>query len=245
MSSPRRALNVELLRRAFPARRIEYFPSLDSTMRAAAALELGGVVIAGEQTAGQGRFGRNWHSESGAGIYCSVVLETAPALTLALAVATRSAILAATGIRCDIRWPNDLLVGGKKTAGILVQASGPRAIAGIGINVNNSALPEELAREATSLAMHSPAAAPYSREEILLALVPAVEEYARMDREDVLAAFSAASSYVSGKRVSVMREDGPLVGVTAGLDAAGFLKVRGDDGSETLVLSGGVRAAGA
>jgi BirA family transcriptional regulator, biotin operon repressor / biotin---[acetyl-CoA-carboxylase] ligase len=245
MTQQRLPLDVGRLRLAFPARRIEYFPSIDSTMSAAATLELGGIVLADEQTSGKGRLGRAWHSEAREGIYCSIVLESRPMLTLALALAARRAIQAATGIDCDIRWPNDLLIGGKKTAGILVQASGQRAIAGIGVNVNNSAFPPELEREATSLALHSPAAAPYSREEILLALIPAIDDYARLDGEAILSAFGKASSYVNGKRVSVEREDGPLLGVTAGLDAAGFLKVRKDDGSETLVLAGGVRAAGA
>ncbi len=242
-------LDIERIRNAFPSRRIEYFSSIGSTMTAAAALELGGVALAEEQTAGQGRHGRSWHSEPGAGIYCSVAMESKPALTLALALAARAAVLDATGIECDIRWPNDLLVDGRKTAGILVQASGARAVAGIGINVSHRAFPPELAAEATSLFLSLARAddgsrAPISREEILLKLIPAVNEYSRMDRETILRTFSAVSSYVSGRRVAVHRPEGKLEGVTAGLDPSGFLKLRADDGSETLVLAGGVRAAG-
>jgi BirA family biotin operon repressor/biotin-[acetyl-CoA-carboxylase] ligase len=85
-------MDIECLRREFPARRIDYFPAIDSTMRAAVGLEPGSVVLAGEQTCGQGRHGRRWHSEAGSGIYCSIVLKPVPALTLALGLAIADAI---------------------------------------------------------------------------------------------------------------------------------------------------------
>jgi BirA family biotin operon repressor/biotin-[acetyl-CoA-carboxylase] ligase len=238
-------LDIGRVRRAFPARRVEYYASIDSTMNAAAGLELGSLVVAEEQTAGQGRHGRSWHSEPGSGIYCSIALESKPALTLALALAARAAIAGATGIECDIRWPNDLLLGGKKTAGILVQASGDRAVAGIGINVNHSSFPPELAPEATSLFLSGGRGAPLSREEILLALIPEIDEHVLLDRETILEMFTVASSYVTGRRVAVQQPEGLLEGITAGLDPSGFLKVRRNDGSEALILAGGVRATGA
>src|ERR1017187_6305258 len=77
-------LDIERIRCEFPDRRIDYYPTVDSTMYAAAGCLVGTVVIAEEQTAGQGRHGHSWHSEAGAGIYCSIVLEPAPVLTLAL-----------------------------------------------------------------------------------------------------------------------------------------------------------------
>ena len=83
-------------------------------MRAAAALPLGSVVVADEQTAGQGRHGHSWHSEPDAGIYCSIVLDPAPVLTLALGLATVEAIAEATGLACDLRWPNDVMLDDKK-----------------------------------------------------------------------------------------------------------------------------------
>ncbi len=249
------SLDIGRVRRAFPGRHIEYLESVDSTMRVAAALEPGSIVLAEEQTAGQGRHGRTWHSEPGAGIYCSMVLlgrppalPTAPepSRTLALALAARASIAQVAGIECDIRWPNDLLLGGKKVAGILVQASGGRAVVGIGINVHHAAFPLDLAESATSLRLAAPAVwRPELREEILLALIPAVDEHVNMETGAVLSLFSAASSYVSGRRVRVDQPEGVLEGVTAGLDSSGFLKVRKQDGSETLVLAGGVRAAGA
>jgi BirA family biotin operon repressor/biotin-[acetyl-CoA-carboxylase] ligase len=184
------------------------------------------------------------------GIYFSMALEARPMLPLALALAARDAIRTAAGIECDIRWPNDLLVDGKKAGGILVEAAGERATAGVGVNVNNRAFPPELADEATSLALsreyaRRAAGAPLSREAILLELIPAIEAHVRLAPAEVLRRFSAASSYVSGRRVRVNRPEGVLEGLTAGLDPSGFLKLRRDDGSEIPILAGGVRAAGA
>src|SRR5208283_1368527 len=137
--------------REFPDRQIEYYASIDSTMRVAASLELGAVVLAEEQTAGLGRNGHTWHSEAGSGIYCSMVLAPSPVLTLALGLAAQDAVAKSTGIACDLRWPNDVMIADRKVAGILVQLSGAKAIAGIGINVNHKSFPSELAGEATSL----------------------------------------------------------------------------------------------
>jgi BirA family biotin operon repressor/biotin-[acetyl-CoA-carboxylase] ligase len=234
-------LDIDRLRRAFPGRTIDYHPVIDSTMNAAAARPAGAVVIAEEQTAGQGRHGHTWHSAPGDGIYCSLVLPQSPLLTLALGLATHSAIFEATGQICDLRWPNDLMLGERKVAGILVQAVGRNAIAGIGINVNQAAFPAELASLATSLRLH--AGRPFHREEILLALLPAVESLVAQGQSAVLQAFTQLSSYASGRRVLVDLPDGVIEGTTAGLDPAGFLIVRQDDGTDTLIVAGGVRAA--
>jgi BirA family biotin operon repressor/biotin-[acetyl-CoA-carboxylase] ligase len=236
------ALDIGRIRRAFPERRIDYYPAIGSTMQAAAKLEFGAAVIAEEQTAGLGRHGHTWHSEPQAGIYCSMVLEKRPVLTLALGLAAAEAIAQATGLACDLRWPNDLMLGGKKVAGILVQLVDGRAVAGIGINVNHAAFPAELRAEATSLRLE--AGREFAREEILLALLPAVDAFLEFDQEAILRLFGHASSYASGRRVTVRQPDGVIEGVTAGLDSDGFLVVRRDDGTDTLILAGGVRAAG-
>ena len=231
-------MDIDRLRREFPARRIHYYPAVDSTMRAAVGLEPGSVVLADRQTAGQGRHGRWWHSEAGSGIYCSIVLKPAPALTLALGLATADAIARSTGMACDLRWPNDVMLAGKKVAGILVQ----NAIAGIGINVNQTSFPPELASEATSLRLHTDA--PVSLTAIILALLPAVDRFVELDKDTILRLFTRASSYAAGRRVTVAQPDGIIEGTTTGLDPAGFLMVRKDDGTDTLIVAGGVRAAG-
>ena len=236
-------MDIERLRRAFPGRRIECYPTIDSTMRAAAGLEPGSVVLANEQTAGQGRHGNAWHSEADNGIYCSLVLKPAPLLTMALGLAAAAALAGATGLACDLRWPNDVMLGGKKVAGILVQLVHGAAIAGIGINVNHAAFPPDLISEATSLRLHSGRA--WAREEILLLLLPAVERFAAMESAAILRRFAGASSYAAGRRVTVDQPEGIVEGVTAGLNPDGYLVVRKDDGTDTLIVAGGVRAAGA
>jgi BirA family biotin operon repressor/biotin-[acetyl-CoA-carboxylase] ligase len=242
-------LNIDFLRSHLPGRELRYFDSIDTTMREAAGCPPGTVVIAEEQTAGQGRHGHSWHSEKGQGLYLSIVLpgESAPTLTMALGLAVAEAIAAAAGVVCDLRWPNDVMIGNRKAAGILAQLVEPVAIAGIGVNVNHTTFPAELAEEATSLRIES--GREQSREQLLIALLPAVDRYVQLllDRgpSAILDLFSRRSSYASGKRVTVRQGDSNLQGTTAGLSDAGFLIVRKDDGSDEIILAGGVRAAGA
>lgn len=219
---------------------IYHYPTVDSTMRIAAELEIGDVVTADAQTAGQGRHGHSWHSEPGVGLYCSIVLVPRPLLTLALGLAAADAIAQSTGIACDLRWPNDLMLGDKKVVGILVHLVDRKAIAGIGVNVNNTEFPPDLG--ATSLRLH--AGRTFDRQTILDALLPAVESFTAEDPETILRLYTHASSYAAGRRVTVQLPDGEITGTTAGLDHDGFLIVRKDDGTETLILAGGVRAAG-
>jgi len=251
-------LNIEFVRRQFPGRDLRYFESIDTTMREAALLaeqgaESGTAVVADGQTAGQGRHGHAWISEKGLGLYVSVLLrpalrrESSPTLTMALGLATAEAIAKATGVICDLRWPNDIMIGDRKAAGILTQLVESAAVAGIGINVNQMRFPDELAEEATSLRIAS--GSQQSRETILIELLPAVDRYVEILEENgspaILDLFSRRSSYASGKRVVIGKGPSAVQGTTAGLDASGFLVVRKDDGSDETILAGGVRAAGA
>lgn len=177
------------------------------------------------------------------GIYCSMVREPSPGLTLAAGLAAVEAIRVTTEIECDLRWPNDLMLDGKKCGGILVQLAGGNAIVGVGINVNQSRFPAELAGDATSLRIH--AGREFSREQIAISLMLAMEVHARSPLDDILDLFAHASSYVSGRRVVVHQPGGDIHGVTEGMNAEGFLKVRQDGGTVTLIVAGGVRAASA
>src|SRR5262249_22701286 len=118
---------------------------------------------------------------------------------------------------------------------------------GIGVNVNQTSFPGELAEEATSLRIES--GHMHSREELLIALLPAVDRYVERLIDDgpsaVIDPFSLRSSYASGKRVTVRQGGAVLQGTTAGLNDAGFLVVRMDDGSDQVILAGGVRAVSA
>ena len=199
----------------------------------------GTIVGADEQTAGVGTHGRTWHSEKGSGLYVSIVLRlprALPVVMLALGLATREAIAKTTGLKPDLRWPNDVLLGGSKCAGILAQMEAGAIIAGIGINISQAAFPPDL--DATSLLLAGAAA---TREDILMELVPAVDRYCGQEPEKIMRAFEAASSYACGLRVRVEQSGGAIEGVTCGLDPWGFLVIRQDDGRDATILAGGVR----
>ena len=246
--------DIETVRSQLPHRRIDWHVSLNSTMTEASRLAAEGcasgtVVIADEQTSGRGRHGRAWHSEPDTGLYVSIVLRPAlapedlPVVTLALGLATVQAIQNITGLACDLRWPNDVLIDSRKCAGILTQMEGPAIIAGIGINVNQPKFPDELSAIATSLRMES--GCMHSREHLLVELVLNINYYCtlleRQGRGPIIDLFSRASSFVSGRRVEVDLGDGVVRGTTEGLNDAGFLVLRRDNGAHEVVLAGGVR----
>ena len=256
------AVNAALVGTRF-ARRVQHFPSVGSTnalllQAAAHGAGEGTVFVADEQTAGRGRGGHTWHSSPGDGLYVSVLtkpalpLSEALLISLATGLAAQTAIRETTGLNVDVRWPNDLLFGSRKCGGILVETSvdaetGPPlrfVIIGVGINVNHAGFPEELAGLATSLRLES--GREPGRVALLVALLRALDrELTHMEedhavRESLLQRFSENSGWVHGKHVSVP-EQGGYTGTTAGLDEAGFLLVRSDDGTLRTVLSGGVR----
>lgn len=249
------------------AGQVIHLPSVESTNTIAQeAAQIGarsGVWIADEQTAGRGRGGHGWHSLAGDGLYVSVLvapsmpIASALLISLATGLAAKRAIFEITGLEVDIRWPNDLLLDGRKCGGILVEtAVSPAdtsaeamlryAVIGIGINLNHTSFPEELSGLATSLLIQGGSAV--SRESILVSLLRALEDEIRLLREEdenlsmkgLLRRFTEASSWVRGKRVRV-DESGGYTGLTAGLNDSGFLLVDSDDGSKRIVLSGGVR----
>lgn len=222
----------------------------------------GEVFLAEEQTAGRGRGSNKWHSERGTGIYCSVILrpQITPSDTLWLslisAVAVQDAVREVTGHATDLRWPNDLLINDKKFCGILTELSteGGRvrhAIVGIGINVNQQEFPDELRPIASSLRLET--GREWSRVDLTAALLKSLDrEYRGLLRavnspvrnaalrfEPILKRVEARSSYAYGKEVQV-DEEGGYSGVTDGLDAQGFLRVRTKLGVR-MVVSGSVR----
>jgi BirA family biotin operon repressor/biotin-[acetyl-CoA-carboxylase] ligase len=248
-------LDIDRIKAARPANQIHFFDSVGSTMTEAAALAEAGaahstVVLAEEQTAGIGRLGRTWHSPPGAGIYCSIVLRlklapgSVPVASLLVGLAAADAIQKTTNLLCDLRWPNDVLIGERKVAGILTHLIGDCVIAGIGVNVNQLGFPNDLRTPATSLRMESNGR-PQSREQLIVQLLESVDAFCRkLDEEGVagiLQAFSAASSYARNRRVIV--EESGARGITTGLDDNGFLLIRFDDGQTQRLATGGVRPA--
>lgn len=255
------AMETEIAATAF-AGHVQHFVSVGSTnalaLEAAQAGARVGAWVADEQTAGRGRGGHGWHSAAGDGLYVSALIAAPLPMTMALwlslatGLAARAAILEVTGVEVDIRWPNDLLLNGRKCGGILVETAVDGAmlryaVIGIGINVNHAAFPAELESLATSLRMESDGKV--SREALLSALLRALdkeiallvqEHRGEIARSGLLKRFAEASSWVRGKRVKV-EEGGGYTGLTNGLDERGFLLVDGDDGVVHTVLSGGVR----
>src|SRR5438128_5500787 len=242
-------------------KRIHHFFRTDSTNRVAMELGYanepeGAVVLAEEQTAGRGRAGRSWHSERGTGIYVTLLLRPkispvqAPLLTMMAGLSVRAAIQAQTTLAVDLKWPNDLLLGGKKLGGILTEMYAEPSqvrfvILGIGINVNQEKFPSELASLATSLRVQTGRA--QSRMELLVRLLREFEnDYNRFLREgaaSVTQRFEAVSSYARGKRANGTIGMENYYGVTAGLSPEGLLRVEREGGSTVTVIAGDVREA--
>ena len=242
-------------------RRIHHFFKIDSTNTTALRLAAEGephgtLVIAEEQTAGRGRLGRSWYSEKTSGLYLSVILrpplapQQAPLLTLTAGLAARDAVVEVTGLPVDLRWPNDLLTGGRKFCGILTEmhAEADRiqiVVVGMGVNVNHAKLPTELESLATSLRLAAGHA--ISRLELLAHLLAAFDRYYNRLLADgpapIVARFAEVSSFARDKRVRVVAPREEFTGVTAGLDDTGCLLVRRDDGQLVPVLAGDVTEA--
>ena len=234
---------------------VHYF-RIDSTNTVALRIASDGaphgtIVLAEEQTAGRGRFGRTWYSEQSSGIYVSIILRpalapsAAPVLTLMAGVAAQAALERATGFKADIRWPNDLLLNGKKLCGILTEMNAEvdrlhAVVIGIGINVNHREIPGELRSIATSLRLEGSKL--YSRVQILVTLLREIEHYyqllLREGNQAIIDRWTVVSSYAQGKRIRVLTGKGEFQAVTAGLEPGGALRVRRGDGREEPLVAG-------
>jgi BirA family biotin operon repressor/biotin-[acetyl-CoA-carboxylase] ligase len=243
------------------SRYIHHYYKIGSTnseaMQAAATgAPEGSVFLAEQQTAGRGRGSHSWYSAQSSGIYCSVVLRPPlpPFEALILSLATGLAVYHAIqskvpDLALDLKWPNDLLINGKKFCGILTEMNAEatrvrHVVIGIGINVNQTNFPADLQPLASSLRQAT--GSEWSRVELCAALLKSLDrEYrdllSRPDaRGSVLRRFQERSSLVRGRAVRV-DENGVFEGITDGLDPRGFLQVRTLQGLR-LVLSGTVRA---
>lgn len=243
------------------SKRILHFFQTESTNDVAMRLGENGephgtVVVAERQTAGRGRAGHSWVSENSVGIYVTILVRPpispmqSPALTLVAGLAARDAIADETGLSPDIRWPNDVMLNGKKVCGILteMQAELDRihfAAVGIGINVNQSRMPVELSGIATALRMET--GRTHSRLELLLKLLRHLDRYYNQfiteGASPIVQRFSEVSSYGEGKRVRITNGKASFVGVTAGLESSGILRVQRDDGRIESIISGTVSEA--
>ena len=230
--------------------------STNTTAMAAAAegAPHGSVFLAEEQTAGRGRGANSWESPRSTGIYCSVILRPPlpPSEILVLSLAAGLAVQSAiqhedSRVNPDLKWPNDVLIDGKKVCGILTEMNAEATrvryiVVGIGINVNQASFPSDLA--ATSLRLVT--GSEWSRVDLVAALLKSLDrEYRtlvddRDAKELILRRFTEHSSWVTGKKVRIEENGSAFEGTTKGLDTRGFLQVLTPHGMQT-VLSGTVR----
>lgn len=234
-------------------RRLLFFQQLGSTMDRAAAeaeadAEEGTVVVAETQTASRGRLGRTWLSKPG-NLYCSIVFypsqDELPFVSPLAGVALVRAIRRTCRLDPALKWPNDVMVDGKKVAGILVESavSGDQvkhAVLGIGVNVGLT--PEELEElpvAATSLNAETGRETP--RDELLARLLHEVDGlYLQLKRGVSPLAEWRGMLETLGQQVEIAGPDGPLSGLAEKVDEQGNLVLRLDDGRRVLLTSGDV-----
>lgn len=215
----------------------------------------GTVVLADSQSGGKGRLGRSWASPGGVNLYCSIVLRppiqpmAASQLTFLSVVAVARAIEHLTPLSPRIKWPNDILVDGKKVAGLLNEMSAETdkvnfVVLGIGVNLNMTAgqFPEDLRNPATSLFLET--GDKVSRADFARSMLQELDNiygeflqqgYGPVRREWL------QRSRLAGERVSVTDNDRVISGRVTGIDEYGALLLKGDDGAEIQVLAGDVK----
>ncbi len=243
--------------------RVFYYPEIGSTNDralelAAAGEPEGALVLAERQTRGRGRRDRAWASPAWLGIYTSVLLRPrlpanrAPLFTLMAAVATALGLRKACGLNTGIKWPNDIVVGHRKIAGILgeVRGSDPRIhemVVGIGVNVNHEAhdFPPELSRLATSVRME--VGSPRDRLGILAEILEQFERrysaLLRQGSDELLAEWRTLSTMPAGARLAIETSGGAVEGSLQGIDDEGALMLADSAGRTMRVPFGEIESS--
>jgi len=223
----------------------------------------GTVVVADSQIEGRGRLNRNWLSPPDMGLYFSVLLrpdlaaEDLPKITLAAGLAICKAVESEYGVVPQIKWPNDLLLGGRKFGGILTETGvlqimpnrqKPLVVVGVGLNLHQpeGGFPADLKKRATSLSLHSDRE--ISADTLLEACIRAIEEVVlRLERGDfqmILAKWRERDAIGDKVLTWVTPKGEKVTGKSLGPDAEGMLRIRDRDGVVHTVLSGDVNLAG-
>jgi BirA family biotin operon repressor/biotin-[acetyl-CoA-carboxylase] ligase len=248
---------IQSLRTRYMGKELIYFESTNSTNLQASLLgkkgcENGTLVITDRQTQGKGRVGREWISPSNSNLYFSILLRPSIApqmaswIPLVAGVALAKGINAYTGLSPRIKWPNDLLINEKKAGGILIELhiEGDKIshlVLGIGINVNMTHFPEEIAPIATSLKKEL--GHPIHREPLLAQLLEELEKELEgfyQAGPDKTARDWKALSDTIGKEVSVTLGNQTIKGKAVDLDPHGGLILKKSDGTITTILTGDV-----
>jgi BirA family biotin operon repressor/biotin-[acetyl-CoA-carboxylase] ligase len=229
-------------------------------LRAGQRAASGTLIYAESQTAGRGRKGRQWFSPARTGLYFSLILrpEQAPSCwallthtaSAALAFALQEIVqegLASRPLDLELKWPNDVLLSGKKTAGILLETAGTggtisAAVVGVGVNVSRALLPAELQDQVTSISEATGVQAP--RRHLLVRFLYhfqlGYDLFVRGEHEAILDQWKKFSHMWSDTPVWIIENDQARPAVTAGLTESGALMVRTSDGAEEVILAGDV-----
>ncbi|MDF2586510.1 MAG: biotin--[acetyl-CoA-carboxylase] ligase [Anaerocolumna sp.] len=251
------------------AKRIQYYSEVDSTNRIAKELgkvpgNHGVLVLAEQQNAGRGRLGRNWNSPSGNGIWMTLVLQPnlhpghASMLTIVAALAVNNAIRNITGLDSFIKWPNDIVVNGKKVCGILTEMNTINekleyAIIGIGVNVNQDNFPEELKDTATSILLEGKRS--IDRIDLIADIMKHFEFYydVFLKTENLIKLKDLYNENLVNlnRQVRILEKDMEYAGIALGINETGVLLVKTvetvEDGEITIikgVVSGEVSVRG-
>lgn len=248
-------MNAERLTRELPGWTVRYYESLDSTNAAARAWlksadppPKSGVVVADEQTAGRGRFGRRWETPAGTAVAMTLIIETPSPVGLpqAAGVAAASAIQPLVSGRVGLKWPNDVEIETRKVAGILIEhqpvAGAAFYVVGIGINVDLdfssvAGVPDELARRATSIARYAADGEGVDRERLVGAVA---REFDRWRSDPGLQQRWTALLTTLGRRISVRSRDSLITGLAVDVDEYGALLIEDDRGRTVKVGAGDV-----
>ncbi len=216
------------------------------------------LIVSREQTGGKGRLGRNWESEKDAGVWMSLLLkpdlapEHASKLTLVGAAAVCKAIETVTGLDVQIKWPNDIVIGGKKVCGILTEMSAElnhihHLVLGIGINVKQKSFDPSIASKATSLQLEKPDLI-LNRMDLIEVFVKQFQMYYNHfvesgDASEAMA-LNRAKSATLNKDVLIIEGHNQTTAFATSIDDQGCLVVRLPDGIEKTIRSGEVSVRG-
>jgi len=251
--------NLDILEKSLAGKyfghRLYYYPVTGSTNDDAFKLGIAGapegtVVVADAQTKGRGRLQRSWHSPAGSNIYTTVILRPqmdaarTPQISILAGVAVAEVLESYCPGRVKVKWPNDILIDGKKVCGILSQAKAEVnkvdfIILGIGINVNINQFPDEISNIATSLAMETGKIV--SRQQLIISLYENMTKWYKQLLKDGFSQIKEkwlSLSQMIGQKVQVIFQEEVISGKAIDLDNDGSLILLAEDGKKIKASAG-------